>query len=113
MVLPRLLQAGLAATARFRVVHPLYGRAAASLFRESHEVSLAAARRHRAAELAAEADGRLLQGPAAEPPKTVPRRTASRRLQIAPAGFTVSRGKPARRSRCGAPEFGRSLAPVR
>ena len=112
-VLPRLLVIGGVAAARYRVVHPLYGRAAASLFRENHEVSLAAARRHGAAELAAEADGRLLQGPAVEPPKTLPKRTASRQLQIAPAGFTVSRGKPARRSRCGAPEYGRSLAPVR
>ena len=86
---PRLLLTGRVATARCRVLHPLYGRAAAPLFRENHEVSLAAARRNTAAELAAEADGRLLQGPAAEPPKALPRRTASRRLQIAPAGFTV------------------------
>jgi hypothetical protein len=48
---------------------------------------------------------RLLQGPAAQPPRALPRITASRRLQIAPAGgaLVAATGAPLSRGALEAP----------
>ena len=73
--------------------------------RESIEVPYA-----RAAQLHAEADEGLVARPGGRAASGDPSVTASRRLQITPADGTLVAARPARRSRCGAPEALHGLA---